>query len=374
MKKYDSRVVSSPCSLVVRKSSSGFSLVELMVAMAVFLVISGAAVRLVQKHVPMVSSQQNQAGLNMTMRNAMAQMQVDIVNAGSGYYPGADIPAFPIGVTITNNAVNGNANCYNAATFTYGQNCFDVLNVIASDPTVPPSHPTDIGTNCVSTTSSILFTNPVPPTTTDQLAAAFHNGDELLLLKGDGSQMTTVSLTKDGAVSGNKVQLQHNPTGADGVNTFEQFGIANTSDSNKLGIQFCTNDWVLKINAITYSVDASNAADPKLVRSVNGFNPNVIADQIIGFKVGAMTWNTTKDDDQATYSFNSSAAPPGSGCNNNCGYNNDWSLIRSVMVSVIGRTAPEPANQFRNAFDNGPYKVEAISVVINPRNLSMNGQ
>jgi len=358
----------------VRRSSSGFSLVELMIALVLFLVIAGAGVRLVQKHVPMSTAQQNQAGLNLVMRNAMAQMQVDIVNAGSGYYPGANIPAFPIGITIQNNVVAGAANCYDAATFTYGPNCFDTINIIESDPTVPPSHPADIGSNCVSTTSSTLFSIPTGTTTADQLAADFHSGDELLLLKGDGSQMTTVVLTKDAQVSGDKVQMQHNPTGADGTNSSEMFGIANAADSNKLGTQFCTNDWVLKIKGLTYSVDATDPTDPKLVRKTNGANPDVIAEQIIGFKVGAMTWNTSTGDDQATYSFNATAPPPGPGCNSNCGYNSDWALIRSVLVSVIGRTPPNPTDTFRNTFDTGPYRVEAISVVINPRNLSMNGQ
>ena len=366
----------------VRRNSAGFSLVELLVAMFIFVVISGAAIRLVQRHAPMATTQQNQAALNFNIRNAIAQMQVDVVNAGTGYYAGANIPAWPIGMTIFNcgdlvngcNALTGPANCYNAATLTYGQGCFDVLNMIASDPTTPPSHPSDIGANCVSTTSSTLFANPIGTTTTAQLAAAFHSGDELLVVNSDGSQMTTVNLTKDGSVSGNKVQLQHNPTGADGSNSFDQFGIANSTDANKLGTQFCTTAWILKISMISYSVNAANPANPQLVRSINGANPQVIADQIIGFKVGAMTWNTTANDDQSTYLFNAPAASPSNGCTSNCGYSNDWSLIRSVLISVIGRTAPAPADPFRNSFDGGPYKVQSVSVVINPRNLSMNDQ
>ena len=364
------------------RKSSGFSLVELLVAMFIFVIISGAAIRLVQKHVPMSTAQQNQAGLNFTMRNAISQMQIDVVNAGTGYYAGANIPAWPIGLTVLNcgdivngcNALTGSATCYNAVTLTYGQSCFDTLNVVASDPTVPPSHPSDIGSNCVSTTSSTLFANPTGSTTSAQLAAAFNSGDQLLLVKSDGSQMTTVNLTKAGSVSGNKVQLQHNPTGADGSNSTDLFGIANSTDANKLGTQFCTTDWILKLSVITYSVDASNPANPQLVRSINGANPVVIADQIIGFKVGAMTWNTTANDDQATYLFNAPSASPSNGCTSNCGFKNDWSLIRSVLVSVIGRTAANPADPFRNSFDGGAYKVQSVSVVINPRNLSMNDQ
>src|SRR5438552_3926421 len=77
-------------------NSSGFSLMELIVAIAVFLIISAAALSLIKRHVPLVSTQQNQAGLNITMRNALAQLQVDVVNAGTGYYQGVNIPTWPI--------------------------------------------------------------------------------------------------------------------------------------------------------------------------------------------------------------------------------------------------------------------------------------
>ncbi len=97
---------------------------------------------------------------------------------------GADIiriiPDFPIGLTIQNNTTTP---CNTPATFTYGPNCFDQLNIIAIDSTTPPAHPSDSGSNCVSTTSSILFANPVSPTTNAQLAADYHNGDEVLVVK-----------------------------------------------------------------------------------------------------------------------------------------------------------------------------------------------
>lgn len=339
-----------------RPSAAGFSLVELMVAMGVFLVIGGAAIALVKKHVPLFTSQQNQTALNLSMRNAVAQLQIDVVNAGTGYYQGVNIPSWPIGITVVNSAPG--TGCYNAGTNTYSSTCFDTLNVIAIDQSTPPSNPSDIGANCVSTTSSSLFVSPIGSTTLAQLAADFHTGDQLLLVKSDGSQMTTTILTSDGQVTGGKVKLAHNPTGADGTNSTssDPLALSNTADSNKLGVQFCNTDWVLKLSPITYQVDASDPTDPKLTRTQNG-QTNVISEQIIGFKVGAAVWNGTTDD---TYSFDANT------------YLHDWSLIRSVRVSVIGRTQPDVTNTFRNSFDGGPYKIESISVVINPRNLSMN--
>ena len=337
-------------------SSAGFSLVELMVAMAIFLVVGGAAVELAKRHVPLFTAQQSQTGLNLAMRNGVAQMQIDVVNAGTGYYQGVNIPSWPIGITILNSTPG--TGCFDAATNTYTSTCFDTLNVIAMDQNTPPSNASDIASNCVSTTSSTLFVTPVGATTLSQLAADFHTGDQILLVKSDGSQMTTTILTSDGLVSGGKVKLQHNPTGADGTNSIalDPLALSNSADSNKLGTQFCNTDWVLKIAPITYSVDASDPTDPKLIRTQNG-QPSIIAEQIIGFKVGATIWNGTTDN---TYSFDANT------------YNHDWSLIRSVRVSMIGRTPTDLGSSFRNSFDGGPYKIQSISVVINPRNLSMN--
>jgi prepilin-type N-terminal cleavage/methylation domain-containing protein len=338
------------------KRTSGFSLMELMVAMAMFLIVGGTAVNLFKQHVPMFTQQQNQTAVNVAMRNAAAQMQIDLANAGTGYYQGVNIPAWPIGLTIVNPAAG--AVCNVAGTQTYGAGCFDTLNIISVDPNTPPSNPQDIGANCVSSTSSNLFATPIGATTLAQLASDYNTGDELLVVKSDGSQMTTVILSAPGQVTGGKVKLQHNPTAADGSNGGDPYGIANPADANKLGTTFCTTDWILKIDAITYSVDTvTNPANPTLVRTQGTGGPaTVVADQIIGFKVGA--WNTV------TNQYEYTAA----------NYNADWSSIKSVRLSLIGRTNPQTtANTgYKNTFDNGSYRVEGVSIVVNPRNLSMN--
>ena len=95
---------------------------------------------------------------------------------------------------------------------------------------------------------------------------------------------------------------------------------------------------------------------------------SILADQVIGFKVGAAAWNVT--DDTIPYSYNASAAfaatPPG--------YNNEFWLIRSVQISLIARTTPvtDPTYTYRNGFDSGPYQIESVMVVVNPRNMTMN--
>jgi prepilin-type N-terminal cleavage/methylation domain-containing protein len=354
----------------------GFTLLELLVASAVFVVICGAALTFFAYHLPIFKRQQNMAGLNIAVRNAVSQLQLDVVNAGSGYYQGINIPDFPIGLTIQNNVATSSSPCNTPSTFTYGTNCFDQLNIIAVDSTVPPSHPTDNGSNCVSTTSSILFANPISPTTTAQLASYYHTGDEVLVVKADGSQMTTAVLSKDGNVAGGKVQLQHNPSATDGSNTSDPAGITSYAN-NKLGTSFCPADWILKIVPITYKVDTSNASDPKLIREQPSGSTNdvILAEQVVGFKVGAIIWNSctpscTSDDgssyvyDDSTYSSGGVSQP------------HNYTLIRSVQIELIARTTPnfDPTYRYRNGFDSGPYQIESVSVVINPRNLTMNNQ
>ncbi len=72
--------------------------------------LAGSAFTRLQRHMPLYNQQQGQSGLNITLRNAVAQMQVDVVNAGSGFYPAINVPAWPVGITITNAA--GGAGCH----------------------------------------------------------------------------------------------------------------------------------------------------------------------------------------------------------------------------------------------------------------------
>jgi Tfp pilus assembly protein PilW len=347
------------------KRSTGFSLVELLVAMAVFMVIGGAALLLVRRHVPLYTTQQNQAGLNITMRNVATQMQIEAVNAGSGYLPGANVAAWPVGITLVNNA---GGSCYNAGTNTYGAGCFDQLNIITVQ-NIPSARPAGdaAGTTNANLTSSTLYLIPTDSTKLTDLKNSLHAGDKILLLTQSGQQMTTTSLKTDATVSGAAVQLSVWPTDSTGKSTTgDPFTITDT-DATDLKATFSPyTDWALKLAPITYCVDTTTDANsPALRRVVNysgtckNTDGDVVANQMIGFRVGAyvVDGSATNDND---YNFNRPATPY------------KWGAIRSLRVSMIARTSPDPTNPYRNSFDQGPYKVEALSVIINPRNLSMN--
>jgi prepilin-type N-terminal cleavage/methylation domain-containing protein len=347
-----------------RSRQDGFTLIELMVATVLFLVVGGTAFSLFRRHAPVFSQQQSQVGLNIALRNAVSQMQIDVANAGTGFYTGADVPGWPVGVTIVNNPAP--VNCFNAATRTYGPTCFDTLNVIATDEGTPPAHPSA----ATDTTLNTISLTPPAPLTAAQYAANFTRGDQVLLVSANGFQVTTTVLTANGVAAGAVVQLTHNGTRADGTNTAANDPLSislvpiDNAAAGVLGSAFTASDWVLKLSPITYSVDTTNPANPQLTRRQGGVT-NAIAEQVIGFKLGASVWNGATTSTQF-YDFNAAAAPP-------FGYGNDFSSIRAVRVSLIGRTPPinDATYTYRNQFDGGPYPIEAISVVINPRNLSM---
>jgi prepilin-type N-terminal cleavage/methylation domain-containing protein len=377
-------------SFLKRRGSrlTGFTLVELLIAMAIFGVISAAAFGLMAQHQPLFNQQQIQAALNISMRNSVAQLQSDIVNGGSGYYNSVNVPNWPVGVVINNSVVSSTQDCHSGTT--YSATCFDSLTVIVADPATTPVNPiasttgtiptaADAG-KCVNQTTDTHNNTKIyllPPTgvTAVTYAASFHNLDQILLVTSSGSRYTTTQLSHDGqtAVVGGTtyVALTHGTTYADGHNdASDDVTGMSVYSIDQTGSKFCDTDWVIRLIPVRYYVDLTNTADPKLTRQTLGFggNTSVLADQIIGFKVGAALINATGTTDTSTYNFDSSTFQLPSGTT---GY--DYTMIRSVMISLVGRTPPveDPTYVFRNTFDGGPYQIQGLSIVVNPRNMSM---
>jgi prepilin-type N-terminal cleavage/methylation domain-containing protein len=372
-----------------KKATAGFTILELLLAVAIFAIISASAFGLMAQHQPLFSQQQGLASVNIAIRNATAQMQQDIANGGANYYLGINTPNWPVGVVIVNNTPSTNCET-STTTYVYGSSCFDTMNIISSDPNTPPANPGD-GTvgGCHTTTGTNVYLSPSGANGFATLAAAtaaaanykYNSGvnpDQILFVKGDGSQYTTAVLTAaatSATVNGRfYVQLTHGATAANGTNssttndplqiTVNQDTVAGTYQNTMLGNQFCsgapTTDYVLRLTPIQYSVDTSVATDPKLVRTQNG-TTQTLAEQVIGFKVGATLYNGGTGTDSTAYDFK------------NSDYLNNYTLVRSVRVSLIGRTVPvtDPTYSFRNTFDGGPYQIQGVSVVVNPRNMSM---
>ncbi len=354
--------------------TKGFTLLEFLVAMAVFMVVTGSVFSLFRKDDPLFNQQQSVSGVNIALQNAITQIQLDAVNAGSGYYAGANIPNFPVGVTIAENMVAGVVtapavgDCGDNAQFLYHADCFDTLNIITTDPATAPQHP--VASSDTSTGAMVLSTPGLTNTQLIALATFYHSGDTLLVLAVDGSAMTTVKLTSTPTtVAGTVLTLHFTATSTAGVNPQDTLLLTTHSGGNtdnshtQLSSTYGTSDWVLRLQPITYSVDDSNPADPKLTRTVAGVS-DVVAEQVIGFKVGASLANRA-DNFDSTYKYDASTFGVSPGF--------DFSIIRSIRATVIGRTPPSAssASSVLNSYDNGPYKIQGLSVAVNPRNLSM---
>jgi prepilin-type N-terminal cleavage/methylation domain-containing protein len=356
---------------------AGFTMVELLVSMAVFLIISAAAFRLFSMQQSAEETTQGQVGMNLALRNAVSMLQMDVSNAGSGYFQAANVPSWPVGVTIVNNVVAPGQSCYNGNV--YGPNCFDRINIITAAAAAP-------ALNCSSTDTGIANTQvaTIPGSTLASTAALFKRADQILFVNSTGSKISTAILTADATVSGAGVKLTFNSTDGFGGNTSANDPLALTTCSGnsctelrkRLTNQFCGGDWILKLAPISYWVDtATDPANPRLMRTQTGVS-NIVMEQIIGFKIGASIFNTTKDitvpQFSSDYNYNTNSYYKDAAGDNLLA--NNFTVVRSVRMSIIARTAPNTSNayKFRNGFDRGPYQVQGVAVVVNPRNMSMN--
>lgn len=218
------------------KRNRGFTLVELLIAMAIFLLISKAAFQLFSQQQLSSEVVQGQVGLNMSLRNAATMLQVDLANAGSNFYRAVALSniGWGIGVTIVNNAPASGSSCYTASTNTYGSTCFDQLNIIsAADPaTYPAINATDTtGSSspsaCSSTSSGNAYGQAAPANSffpsglsLAATAAKFKSGDQLLFLDSSGNFLTTAVLTADATVASGAVKFAFHATNTDGSNVY----------------------------------------------------------------------------------------------------------------------------------------------------------
>ena len=353
-------------------ASQGFSLVELLVAIAVFLIISSAAFTLFNNQQTLLTQQQGLAGLNIGVRNALTQIQIDGVNGANGLVLGAYAPAWPVGATIVNQNPASACNT-GPPNYQFGASCFDSITFILADRNTPTCNlAANLNTNTASTVNVIPSTG-----TAAAYAGNFLAGDELIVVSGAGKPFTTITLTGPGTVSGASITLNFTSTSATGVNPKDSpgpplgTGLLLTTDAllTYLGVNYYQNspttDWVIRLAPITYYVDTSNPYDPKLMRQVGTGTAATVVDQVVAFKVGA----ALEDDNSGNYYYNAAAATNQAG-----GYNNDFTLVRSVRVNLMARTSPNATLSYRNQFDGGPYQVQGGSVVVNIRNMSMNDQ
>jgi prepilin-type N-terminal cleavage/methylation domain-containing protein len=415
-----------------KRSARGFALAEMLVAMAVFLIVASAAFSLFNQHETVVIQQQSLSSVNIGLRNAMSQLEMDLAGAGQNLLGGVTtngIPVAPFGLgAIVQNNVPGTAPACAADTSSWAypvsSACFDSLQIMSMKQCGGVNAPVlaindGAGSETMSSNATIVAidTNAAGVLATDQ--TCYSTGDELLILLTNNTAnppvcgsaansnfcMTVVTLTGNSSVVGATLHLPHTLAGAGGVSAgcpgascSDPLGITignqGNNFSNALGTTFSNGAYVVNLgsggNDIWYSVLAnpSNPTDPQLMRCVGAActaaTGQVVADQVVGFKVGAGLWNNQQASatDIASYFYNSIKYCNGGINGANCTTTpppvndpGDFSLIRSVRISMISRTQPKVNQTFaqiKNGFDGGPYLVQQASVVVDLRNMSIN--
>lgn len=412
----------------------GFTMIELLVAMAVFLIIAGTAFSLFAQHAALAAHQENLSGVNIGARNAMAQLQIDLAGAGANLLSSVtNAQPFSMGVIIQNNVPGVATACApNTTTWAYplSSACFDSLSVVNLKPcttgsgggaTAPvlvindTAPPENLNTNTLTYADDPNASGNVAALTAD--ATCYKSGDELLIVSLPTSPtneptcaagqfnycITAVKLTADSSeVAQPAVKLTHTLTGSagaaagcPGVSCSDPLGVVGSSNyQNALAKSFVNSTtYIINLgtgsNDITYGVLAnpSNASDPQLVRCLGAVctagNSQVITDQVVGFKVGAALWDngSASATDIANYFYDGSKyctdAIAGADCTTvpppaNDAY--DFTLVRSIRVSMVARTTPQldpTLAKFANGFDGGPYLVQQASVVVDLRNMTI---
>jgi len=416
-------------------NSKGFSILEMMVAVAVFLIVASAAFSLFNKHLALVTQQQGLSNVNIGLRNAMSQLELDLAAAGPNLFStmqptGSPIAPFSLGVVIRNNTPTVAGACTPNANWSYPTNqaCFDSMTLVQPKPctaaggTIAPvlvtNDPGQSGT-AILNSSTVFVTDLNSTAVLANDIQCFKKDDEVMflqvatgtLLACDPTQPAVLStycvgvvqLTQDAKTAGaNGIKLQHNPTGngTDSVGdplgiVFNSSGSTNFAKSNGFSYPFDATGGTYVIDLgdgsqdITYAVMTS-ATDPtndQLVRcngtACTAANAQVLTDQVVGFKIGAILWDNaqTNATDDANFFYDASKyctdAIAGADCSTTPPPANDpydFTLIRAVRVSMVARTNPGANSpvlgNFRNGFDGGPYLVQQGSVSVDLRSIT----
>jgi len=451
-----------------KKAQRGFTLIELLIATAIFVVVAGAAFSLFAQHVKLITKQQNLSAVNIGLRNAMSQLEIDLADSGQNLVnnvPSA-VQYFSLGVVIQNSVpgATGVANCtpnvttwsYPVQTSTTTSACFDSLAIINPKlctgclntspfyPYVPVLTINDSADNMSSNTAILASdANAADTVALTTLQANFSAGDELLILipnnttylggvphcagntaaslygfpSQSGFCMTVVTLTGNATINGTALSLPSHtvvtsaglPSGCPGTSCPDPLGLIG-DPASPTGLNYApalsagpygkgTNAYIINLgtgaNDVWYSVqqNPANADDPQLMRCMGApctsAAGQALTDQVVGFKVGAALWDQGASTDIASFFYDAqnycsgfmlTATSPAAYYNcttasqysaNNDPY--DFTLIRSIRISLIARTTPQQdltLRGFKNGFDGGPYLVQQSSEVVDLRNMS----
>jgi Tfp pilus assembly protein PilW len=350
-----------------KHGSKGFTLLELMVAMATTLVVLGGVVALFTKGMDAVNRVTTRADIQANVRAGLNELSRDLYRAGTGIpFGGIPIPSAGTGGTNPRYACDfvqcylpGNNSLTQGTLYPVGPGnnvgpttteTTDAITVAYVDPTLDWS---------AYPTTNITSTNPItvtmPAGTTPALndpAYGLQVGDVMMLSNSNGQAIGVV--TGFSAAAGTITFAA-----ADPLNMNQPLAPAGNipaiaiAGSNPKTYPLTT---VSRIIMATYflqaTVGADNRADSRLMRQIGAHTPQPLADHIQDLK---LTYDLWSDVAGALTVASPTCIPTG-------GVTPAPNMIRKVNIKLTGRSIR--ADKF------GVYDNISFSTSVGPRNLS----
>jgi prepilin-type N-terminal cleavage/methylation domain-containing protein len=294
----------------------GFSLLELMVAMAIGLIVLGAATQLFKTAMDSTTLVTEQAEMQQNVRGALNMVARDVSMAGAGLPPGGLPLPYGIGAVSSHFGCDQAANCYLVTNkypnglvggapvpnYMYGLIPGPINGLESGGPALIPA--TNATADSVTSIyvdysfplnqytitfpdlsgTSITATPPAPPPLgfpDVKSPGGVVVGDLILLSNKNGSAMGEVT----------------NLAGGAGGPATISFSDGDPLKINQSGAQFATIATIATLDpdvptvayrvwAVTYFIEIpNNGQTPRLMRQVNGLTPIPVADNIIGLNV-----------------------------------------------------------------------------------------
>jgi prepilin-type N-terminal cleavage/methylation domain-containing protein len=321
-------------SLRSKQRARGFTLLEMVVAMALGIVVLGAAVQMYTQSVSATWTVSQRAEMQQDFRAASNMLTKDLSLAGAGLNPGAAI-ALPASTTPIYGCdqakcyLNGVAGTYplqggtpylyglipgydKGPTFYAAQGATDVVTVVYTDPS--------LYLNCyiptVTAKGVVTFSQPKPPTTwitegclpgptppagpqaVNDPAVGLTTGDLVLLTLGGTTMVSEVTGTVTTGIdangnatyvvpfaNGDALKMNQTPAGG-GLNT------AALNAAGSASAAPCGGTGPCRLLVVTYYLD-NTVSPPRLMRQVSGHSPVPVAENIVYLKFSYDLFNST---------------------------------------------------------------------------------
>jgi prepilin-type N-terminal cleavage/methylation domain-containing protein len=336
-----------------QKSEPGFTLLELMVSIAVGLIVMGAMLGLFKSGMNSALFVTQRAETQQNMRAGIDLMVKDISMAGAGLPSGGIQLPTGVGATVSKFGCDQAGVChvpahtYPTANYMYGiipgfSNGVEANAVIPAAPAPAINDSITIiyadynfplfeynvafvgGTSggAITLTPNAIY-NPAPPAVNS--AGGIVVGDLIMLSNSVGTAVGEVTGVAAGGITfANLDALNLNQTGAASNNINAITAGANTS--------------AYRLFAVTYYLTVPAAGQtPRLMRQVNGLSPVPVADDIINLQFAYDTYNST------TNALDANQANP-------LGVAESPNNIQKVNIVVMGQSIINDGNKSQNLY------------------------